>query len=205
MKDTDSSYHFYLTARSSTLLDIVFVVGTRTPEDFEKAKRSILSAVNTQTNNNPMYGVIQYDNVVTEEIPINKFLNLDGFKTRVKNLVWRDSGTLLEDGIDAGRRMLVEDGRPLARKLLLVLSDKDIQSNSSDLQESVDVATENSIKIVTVFFGKPVDQTKVTILTPNDPEPSIVSPTDNGDKIGPEITTKLFKGSCVIILLLQNA
>ena len=187
-------------ARSSNLLDVVFVVGSSTGEDFEKAKTSILSTVNTQTNNDPNYGVIQYDNSVSKEIPIKQFTNLDEFKSQVKELVWRNPGILVDDGIDAGRRMLVEEGRPLARRRLVIFTDKKIESNSSDLQESVEAATGDDIRIVTLFFGKPKDQTKVSILTPNDPEPSVILPTDDGEKIAPEVTTKLFKGANICIL-----
>jgi hypothetical protein len=189
-----------LIARSSNLLDVVFVVGSSTGEDFEKAKTSILSTVNTQTNNDPNYGVIQYDNSVSKEIPIKQFTNLDEFKSQVKELVWRNPGILVDDGIDAGRRMLVEEGRPLARRRLVIFTDKKIESNSSDLQESVEAATGDDIRIVTLFFGKPKDQTKVSILTPNDPEPSVILPTDDGEKIAPEVTTKLFKGANICIL-----
>ena len=187
-------------ARSSNLLDVVFVVGSSTGEDFEKAKTSILSTVNTQTNNDPNYGVIQYDNSVSKEIPIKQFTNLDEFKSQVKELVWRNPGILVDDGIDAGRRMLVEEGRPLARRRLVIFTDKKIESNSSDLQESVEAATGDDIRIVTLFFGKPKDQTKVSILTPNDPEPSVILPTDDGEKIAPEVTTKVFKGAYICIL-----
>ena len=186
-------YSSTLIARSSNLLDVVFVVGSDTREDFEKAKTSILSTVDTQNNNNPNYGVIQYDNSVSKEIPIDKYTNLDEFKSQVKELVWKNPGIVLEDGIDAGRKMLVK-GRPLARKLLVVFTDKNIQSNSSDLQESIDAATGDDIKVVSIFFGKPRDQTKVSILTPNDPDPSVILPTDDGKKIGPQVTTKVFKG-----------
>ncbi len=187
-------------ARSSNLLDVVFVVGSSTGEDFEKAKTSILSTVNTQTNNDPNYGVIQYDNSVSKEIPIKQFTNLDEFKSQVKELVWRNPGILVDDGIDAGRRMLVEEGRPLARRRLVIFTDKKIESNSSDLQESVEAATGDDIRILTLFFGKPKDQTKVSILTPNDPEPSVILPTDDGEKIAPEVTTKVFKGAYICIL-----
>jgi hypothetical protein len=189
-----------LIARSSNLLDVVFVVGSSTGEDFEKAKTSILSTVNTQTNNDPNYGVIQYDNSVSKEIPIKQFTNLDEFKSQVKELVWRNPGILVDDGIDAGRRMLVEEGRPLARRRLVIFTDKKIESNSSDLQESVEAATGDDIRILTLFFGKPKDQTKVSILTPNDPEPSVILPTDDGEKIAPEVTTKVFKGAYICIL-----
>ena len=180
-------------------MDIVFVVGSSTREDFEKAKTPILSTVDTQTNSNPSYGVIQYDSFISEEIPIDQYTNLDEMKSLVKDLAWRSPGILLEKGIKAGRKMLIEEGRPLARKLLLVYSDKNIQSNSSDLHESVEAASADDIRIVTVFFGKPRDQTKISILTPNDPKPSVILPTEDGEKIGPEVTTKVFKGVFMFI------
>ena len=121
----------------------------------------------------------------------------------MKDLVWRSPGILLEKGIEAGRQMLVEEGRPLARKILVVYADKNIQSNSSDLKESVEAASGNDIRIVTVFFGKPKDQTKMSILTPNDPNPSVILPTDDGEKIGPEVTTKLFKGVYMFVYLFK--
>ena len=185
------------TARSSNFLDVVFVVGSRTKEDFEKAKNSILSTINAQTNNNPNYGVIQYDNSASKEIPLNRFTNLDEFQSQVRDLMWRNPGVVVNDGIDAGRKMLIQEGRPLSRKLLLVFTDKNIRPNSSSLRESVEATTGDNIKIVTVFFGKPKDKTKVSILTPNDPTPSIILPTDDGEKIGPDLTTKVFKGLCV--------
>lgn len=146
---------------------------------------------------------MQYDSFISKEIPIDQFTTLDELKSQVEDLVWRSPGILLEKGIEAGRKMLVEEGRPLARKVLLVYADKNIQSNSSDLQESVEAASGNDIRIVTVFFGKPKDQTKISILTPNDPKPSVIVPTDDGKKIGPEVTTKLFKGMYMFIFLFK--
>ena len=121
-------------------------------------------------------------------------MNLDEFKSQVNNVMWKNPGVVVEDGIDAGRKMLIQEGRPLARKLLLVFTDKNVQSNSSVLQESVEATTEENIEIVTVFFGKPKDKTKISILTPNDPNPSVILPTDDGKKIGPDLTIKIFKG-----------
>lgn len=106
----------------------------------------------------------------------------------------------MENGIDAARRMLLEEGRPLARKQLVVFTDRNIQSNSSDLRDSVDALTGDNVRILTVFFGKPRDQTKVSILTPNEQDPSIILPNDDRGKIGPEVATKVFKGVYVFTL-----
>lgn len=183
-----------LIGSSSNILDAVFVVGSHTREDFEKAKNSILSTVNTQTTSNPNFGVILYDRSIAKAIPIDQFTSLDEFKSQVKSLMWRSPGILVENGFDAGRKMLVEDGRPLARKLLVVFTDKHVLSNTTDLEEVVQATTDDDIKIVTVFFGLPDDPTKMSILTPGDPEPSVIQPSDDGTESGPDVATKVFKG-----------
>lgn len=189
-----------LTARKSNYLDVVFVVGSKTEEDFEKAKTSIKDMIRAHTLANTNYGVVQYGSSATAVTFLDKFTTLDEFESSVEELSWKAEGEVLDEGIEEGHRMLMKYGRPSARKLLVVFTDKNIKPNVSHLSRSVGSATDDGIQIVSVFFGRPSDPAKVSILSPGDDEPPVISPTDGGKGVGPEVKTKVLRGNGTLIL-----
>lgn len=172
----------------------MFVIGSDDNESFEKAKTSIKDTVTAQTVIDTQYGVIQYGDTVTSEIPLNKFTNVDNFESDVGELKWGKIGTLLNEGIMEGHKMLKEDGRDSARKLLVVYSDKEIKADASDLGDTVGSARDDRVQFVVIFFGEPTNATKVDKLNPDGGKTNVIYPTDDGKDSGPEIKKEILTG-----------
>lgn len=165
------------------------MIGSEDNDAFEKAKTSIKDTVTSQTVVNTHYGVIQYGDTVTPEILLDKFTNVDNFESDVGELKWGKIGTLLNEGIVEGHKMLQEDGRDSARKLLVVYSDKEIKANVSDLGDTVGSARDDNVQFVVIFFGEPTDGTTVSKLNPEGGKPIVIDGKDSGTEIKKKILT----------------
>lgn len=90
--------------------------------------------------------------------------------------------------------MLLEEGRPNAKKVLIVVSDKRSESTDSEIQEEVKPLLDNDVVVIPVALGVEADERQLKLLT--DVESNIVKAKSTNDTtdIKNEVMAVVFKG-----------
>ena len=136
-------------------------------ETFDKEKKIVNSMVETPTNVFVKYGVVQFGKTSKTKIPLGNYVDENELKKRVKTLPWDEEGKFLDEGIKIAGEEFEKNGRPKARKVLVVFMDGNDDSDKDKLKKVTEPLKKNNTKIVPVILGE-VDEEKVKeLMTPN--------------------------------------
>ena len=150
-----------------------------------------------QRNNTPAtkFAIIQYENSAAIRRSLNDYTNPETFIATLNSLFWRGDATNVQSGMEKAKMLFEKEGRPKARKILVVFSDGKLPTNIEDIERFKKPLDEQHVKIITVTVGDNVDEDKFdklsskneTIKHDDDQEAK-----DTTDKIQEEILKGVF-------------
>ena len=155
------------------LVDVIFVMGSANPnamETFSKEKEIVNNMVETPKDAFAHYGIVQFGKTGETKIPLGDHGNKKTLKERVKKLPWKE-GKSLDNGIKTAGKEFEDNGRPKARKVLVVFIDGNDDSTKDKLKKEAEPLKKKNIKIVPVILGENVDKEKVKPFLPKKKKP----------------------------------
>lgn len=132
------------------------------------------------------YAVITFGNVPRTAISFNGASRGDEALKRLVDSIRRSSGARLDKALEEAKLLFEAKGRPNAKRVLVVITDKKSESSAESVKNQGKVLENNNIKVVPVLLGKESDADELRKTTPN--KENIV-PVDEGDD--PVVTAEI--------------
>lgn len=184
----------------------MFLMGASNPagqRHISNEKRLVEEIV--QRNNTPdtRFAIVQYENTATVRSSLDEYTNTETFIYSLNSLYWRGDATNLPSGLEKVKILFEKEGRPRARKILVILSDGKFPSSVQNIVTSKKPLEEKGIKIIYVTVGDDVDEDKLNALASKNEtirHDDEKEPKDTADKIEEDI----FKGASLIAVLKRH-
>ena len=132
------------------------------------------------------YAVITFGNVPRTAISFNGASRGDEALKRLLDSIRKSSGALLDKALEEAKLLFEARGRPNAKRVVVVISDKKSESSAESVKHQGKVLENNNIKVVPVLLGKESDANELRETTPN--KENLV-PVDEGDD--PVVTAEI--------------
>ena len=174
-------------------IDVVFLMGASNPSGnrhFLNEKRLVEEIVQRNSTPATRFAIIQYDYSAAIRRSLNDYTNPETFIVTLNSLYWRGDATNMQSGIEEAKVLFEKEGRPKARKILVVFSDGTLPANVEEIKRFKKPLGEQQVKIISVTVGDNVDEDKFNELSSkNDTikHDDQEEPKDTGDKIEEEI------------------
>ena len=148
-------------------IDVVFLLGASNPGarlHLSNAKQLVEEIV--QRNNTPVsrFAIVQYENTANVRSSLNEYTNIQTFIDSLNSLYWRGDASDLQSGLEKVQKLFENEGRPKARKILVIFSDGKIPISVEDIETSKKPLEEKGVKIISVTVGDNVDEDKLNAL-----------------------------------------
>ena len=166
-------------------------MGSSSRENFEKQKETVKEAIQQDTNSNVIYGVIQYGRTAEVQKNLQERMNKEVFKRFLPTLSWNEVGEALMAGLQQANVTFTEYGRPNARRILLLFSDKP-WNDTMAVNDIGKKLRENAVKIVPVSVGNRSDDEKLSELAGR--KPLKVDEDNKPEKTGKKVSEEIMKG-----------
>lgn len=141
------------------------------------------------------YAVITFGNVPITRISFNAaFLDEQALKSLVDS-VQKSSGALLDSALAEAKNFFETQGRPNAKKVLVVIADKKSSSSLNDVEDQANSLEEDDIKVIPVALGKESDHSELTVTTPNKENLVDIDEGDDPDETAEIIMLKALRGT----------
>ena len=173
-------------------VDVIAVMGASTSENFEKEKQTAQEAVQQDTNANVIYGVIQYGKSAQVQKNLQEKMNKRGFEQFIPSLIWNEVGEAFLEGLLKANVTFTEHGRPNARRILLVFSDRP-WNDSMAVKDLGERMRKNGIKIVSISVGNQSDDKGLSELGGR--KPLNVDENNEPKKTGKKVSEEIMKGA----------
>lgn len=179
-------------------IDIVFLIGASNPggtRHILNEKRLIEEIVQRNSTPTTRYAIIQYENTATIRRSLNDYTNTESFIDILDKLYWRGDATNLESGLAKVKMLFEKEGKPNARKILVVISDGKLPVDVEDIARLKKPLEEQEVKIISVTVGDNVDEDTFTELSSKNKtirHDDERKSKDTADKIDEEILKGLF-------------
>ena len=173
------------------LVDVIVVMGSSSGENFEKEKKTVLQAIQEDTNSDVIYGLIQYGKNAKVQMSLKERMNKDAFKRFLPSLSWSEVGEALSEGLELANVTFAEHGRDNARRIVLVFSDKP-WDDSTAVDHVGTKLRESDVKIVTISVGDKSDDEKLSELGRR--RPLKVDEDNDPEKTGKKVAEEIMKG-----------
>ena len=116
------------------------------------------------------YGVVQYDKPGSVRVPLGDYKDEKELQEGVKKLLLKQSKAL-DEGIKSAGGEFDKNGRPKARKVMVVFVDGNDDSTMEELKKVAEPLKKKKVKIIPVLLGENVDEEKVKPLLPKKKKP----------------------------------
>ena len=170
---------FAITASSQNWLD-----------NFKQMTDTINSILGTYSMDVIRVGVIVFGRD-TETIPIQQNLN-NNLQTAVGGLVPKLEVPDLDGALKEARRAFKDGGRPDARKVIVVISDRASDSSYEDIKAEADRLKEDDILLVSVVIGKEANANELSPFTPHNVTEATAE--EDPKELGMKIMVLVLKG-----------
>lgn len=179
-------------------LDLLFAISAnavKETENFQQMKDIIKAMIERYGTSSIQYAVITYGNVPITRISFNAaFLDDEALKSLVDS-VRKSSGALLDSALAEAKSFFETQGRPNAKKVLVIIADKESSSSLNDVENQAKFLEEDDIKVIPVALGTESDLTELTVTTPNKENLVDVDEGDDPDETAEIIMLKALKGT----------
>ena len=151
-------------------------------ETFKLMKDTIAAIISEYQLDKSNYGVIVFGDAATIRIQFGGYSNVNNLLRELRLIPKKRSGASLVDALrEADSLFSSSDVRPLAKKVLVVITDLASGESSSQVEEAALPVQDKGVKIVAVAIGKEADPKELKTFTPVDKiieEEKTVQPTD---------------------------
>jgi len=166
-------------------LDLGFAIaaGSRdATETFKLMKDTIAAIISEYRLDKINYGLIVFGDAATIQIQFGEYSNVNDLLRELRFVPKKRSGASLIDALrEADSLFSSSDVRPLAKKVLVVITDLASGESSSQVDEAARPLQDKGVKVVAVAIGKEADPKELEIFTQVDKiieEEETVQPTD---------------------------
>ena len=135
------------------------------------------------------YGIVQFETNGEVKVPLGDYKDDEDLKNHVNNLPLKE-GKSLDKGIKTAGEEFEKNGRPKARKVMVVFIDGNDDSTEDQLRDVSEPLKKKGIKIIPVVLGENVDEEKIKPVLPNKKPKKGKDP----KKLGEEIAEEILKG-----------
>ena len=175
------------------LLDVIFVMGSAEPnieETLAKEKLIVNDIIGKPNNAFVKYGVVQFEMDGSVKVPLGDYKDENELNDRVNKLPLKE-GKALDEGIKSAGEEFEKNGRPKARKVMVVFIDGNDDSTEDKLKKVAEPLKKKNIKIIPVILGENVDEEKLKPLLPKRKKPKKGK---DPKKLGEEVAEEVLKG-----------
>ncbi len=116
------------------------------------------------------YGVVEMDKAGSVKVPLGGYEDEKELKENVKKLPFKERKSL-DEGIKSAGKEFEKNGRPKARKIMIVFVDGNDDSTKNALKKVAEPLKKKKVKIIPVVLGENVDEEKLKPLLANKKKP----------------------------------
>lgn len=190
-------------------LDLGFAIAAGSldaTETFQLMKDTIAAIISEYQLDKINYGLVVFGDAATIQIEFGEYSNVNNLLRDLRFIPKKRSGASLADALrEADSLFSSSDVRPLAKKVLVVITDLASGESSSLVQEAARPLQDKGVKIVAVAIGKEADPKELETLTPVDKiieEEKTVQPTDLKKTIMEKVLTGWFAANSTLFVYL---
>lgn len=154
-------------------------------------KDTITSILDTYSMDVIRVGVVVFGSDTEAAISIQQNTN-DNVQTDVKRLFPKFGVPDLDSALSEARRVFKTSGRPDARKVVVVISDRGSDSSYGDVKAEADRLSEDDIMLISVVIGKDANPKELKEFTP--PEVTEATTDQDPKELGEKIIELALKG-----------
>ena len=154
-------------------------------------KDTITSILDTYSLDVIRVGVVVFGSKTVPAFPIQGNLN-NNLQTVVNVLVPQFGVPDLDEALSEARRVFKNSGRPDARKVVVVISDRASDSSSGDIKTEADRLREDDIVLISVVIGKNADPKELEEFTPH--EVTKTTTDEDPEELGKKIMELALRG-----------
>ena len=136
-----------------------------------KEKETVKKIIETPKDSFTNYGLVQFGRTGETKLPLASYGDKKALKDRVMKLSWQEEGKSLDEGIKKAGEEFEKNGRPKARKILVVFMDGNDGSDKEKLKKVAEPLKKKNVKIIPVVLGENVMEEKVKPLLPKKKKP----------------------------------
>ena len=175
------------------LVDVIFVMGSSDPDGkatLTKEKILVNDMIEKPKDAFVKYGVVELDKNGTVRVPLGEYQDDKELKENVKKLPFKERKSL-DEGIKSAGKEFDKNGRPKARKIMIVFIDGNDDSTKDQLEKVSKPLKKKNVKIIPVVMGENVDEDKLKPLLGKKKKPKRGK--DPG-KLAEEVAEETFNG-----------
>ena len=147
-----------------------------------------------------MYGVVQLNETDPVKVPLGDYDDEKELKGKIKKLPFKE-GKSLDEGIKNAGKELGKNGRPKARKVIVVFVDGNDDVTEEQLKKVAEPLKKKKIKIVPVVLGENVDEEKLKPLLGKKKKPKKEK---DPKKLAEEVAEEAFNGNIYNLCISEN-
>ena len=158
---------------------MIFVLGSSGSEArsvFSDQKELVKSVIEKAKHTNAAFGVVQYDNTGRRSIDINPDSSSEFLWQSIDNLQPMNAGTRPDEGLKTAIEMFNENGRPNARRVIMLLLNNRMATSFEELRRVAQSLSRENIEVFVVGYGSQVDQQQMSVIVSNTGNTHIVQP-----------------------------
>ena len=140
-------------------------------------------------------GVVVFGSNTEAAISIQGNTN-NNVQTDVKRLFPKFGVPDLDSALSEARRVFKTSGRPNARKVVVVISDRGSDSSYGDVKAEADLLMEDDIMLISVVIGKDADPKELEEFTPH--EVTETTTDEDPKELGKKIIILVLKGKLML-------
>jgi hypothetical protein len=140
-------------------------------DTFDDEKQLVINLIKTPKDTIAKYGIVQFGEDAETRIPLGSDDDEEKLIDFVKILFWKEEGKSLHKGLKKAAMEFEENGRPTARKVLIVFVDGNDDSDKEDLAKVTRTLKTSNVEIIPVLLGDVVDKDKINELIPMNKKP----------------------------------
>ncbi|KAL9959837.1 hypothetical protein ACROYT_G033195 [Oculina patagonica] len=155
------------------LIDLVFALSAtsaQSAQSYDLMKSTIKTFINKYGVNKIHYSIIVYGDSVIRVVNFNRTFNISAndLKAAIDRQPALIGGPVLKGALDEAVRVFNEIvGRPGAKKVLVVITDKNSGAPTDTLKNAVRPLEDNGVLVISVGIGDAVERSELNIISPN--------------------------------------
>ena len=181
--------------------DLLFALSANAVKDrdnFQQMKDIIKAMIDQYGTSSLRYAVMMFGNVPIIRISYDAAFLDDKALMNLVDAAQKTSGALLDSALSKAKQFFETQGRPLAKKVLVVISDIKSSSSLGDVQTQAKFLEEDDIKVIPVALGKQSDMKELSATTPNKENLVDIDEGDDPAETAEIIMLKIVKGTRTI-------
>lgn len=154
------------------MIDLVFALSAtsaKSARSYELMKNTVKAFINKYGVNKIHYSIIVYGHSVIRVVNFNRAfpISVNDLKAAIDKQPALEGGPLLKDALQEAFRVFNETvGRPGAKKVLVVITDKNSGAPSNALANAVRPLEDSRVLVISVGIGD-VDRSELNVISPN--------------------------------------